>query len=559
MSKYVMRRTVTVDVKMFPPNKQKKHSSVCILLSIVEVCTAPCTPRSLDTPMALRLAAWRGGGIHLVGNKRVTSLCPNSTLPRQLYWRSSSSFTSNNNGIKPPTQNLPLATTYKVAQVTYNGTITMRSLQTSEILRESSIYARDLFSLSLTSKHERAIKRGAAAHHTTRPLSVILPRGKEILLSFGNIRALIERDHVLMFDAHDLSVRQFANEVALAFRQHLKEIEASKARGEVPPRDLNYFAEPFELVFIEEVLRETCDAFSRRIRLYEPIVDSFVDRVANEVFSDSGVHQLVPIKDSLQSFEIHVKQSIDCLTTLLSNDQDMILLLLTEQAKAEAKGEKLSHERHEDVELLLEEYARQLNNILFEINYLLQRLDSKREFVSLALAGYRNRLLRMHLYLGIVGVSLGIGTTIAGFFGMNLISGLEHSPYAFNSVVLLTGVTSVSVAIACSGYVSGKTMQRRAKQRLDEIEALTGALSDMSALDFTVKTMLEKDAPMSKEEFRMRLKQARLSRKVTEKEVDLLFDTMDMRKDGFLFKDDFKGMKRLTDKQRWNRTSFDAP
>jgi magnesium transporter len=563
MSKCVMRRTATVDVNVSTQQAEGTQQwRVCILLSIVEVCTVPCTPRSLDTPMALRLAAWRGGGIHLVGNKRVTSLRPNSTLPRQLYWRSSSSFTSNNNGIKPPTQNLPLATTYKVAQVTYNGTITMRSLQTSEILRESSIYARDLFSLSLTSKHERAIKRGshgAAAHHTTRPLSVILPRGKEILLSFGNIRALIERDHVLMFDAHDLSVRQFANEVALAFRQHLKEIEASKARGEVPPRDLNYFAEPFELVFIEEVLRETCDAFSRRIRLYEPIVDSFVDRVANEVFSDSGVHQLVPIKDSLQSFEIHVKQSIDCLTTLLSNDQDMILLLLTEQAKAEAKGEKLSHERHEDVELLLEEYARQLNNILFEINYLLQRLDSKREFVSLALAGYRNRLLRMHLYLGIVGVSLGIGTTIAGFFGMNLISGLEHSPYAFNNVVLLTGVTSVSVAVACAGYVSGKTMQRRAKQRLDEIEALTGALSDMSALDFTVKTMLEKNAPMSKEEFRMRLKQARLSRKVTEKEVDLLFDTMDMRKDGFLFKDDFKGMKRLTDKQRWNRTSFDAP
>jgi magnesium transporter len=361
-----------------------------------------------------------------------------------------------------------------------------------------------------------------------------------------------------MFDAHDLPVRQFANEVAEAFRQHVREIEACRARRE-RPRDSNYFAEPFELVFLEEVLRETCDAFSRRIRLYEPIVDSFLDRVANEVFSDSGVHQLVPIKDSLQSFEIHVKQSVDCLTTLLSNDDDMLLLLLTEQAKAETRGEKLSQERHEDVELLLEEYARQLNNILFEISFLLQRLESKREFVSLALAGYRNRLLRMNLYLGVFGLSLGIGTTVAGFFGMNLISGLENSPHAFSSVILLTGVTGISVAMACSSYVSGTTMQRRAKQRLDEIEALSGALSDMCALDFTVKTMLERDTPMSKEEFRMRLKQARLSRKVTEKEVDLLFDTMDMRKDGVLATDDFKDMKRLTDKQRWNRSSFEAP
>jgi magnesium transporter len=272
-------------------------------------------------------------------------------------------------------------------------------------------------------------------------------------------------------------------------------------------------------------------------------VDSFVDRVVNEVFSDAGVHQLVPIKDSLQSFEIHVKQSLECLTTLLNNDDDMLRLLLTEQRQAEARGETVSPERHEDVELLLEEYARQLNNILFEIHYLLQRLQSKQEFASLALAGYRNRLIRMNLYLALIGLSLGVGTTVAGFFGMNLISGFEESPTAFNTVILLTSATGASVAGVCASYVSGKTMRHRANERLEEIDTLTGALSDMSALDFTVKAMLEKQTPMSKDDFRMRLKQARATRNVTEKEVDLLFDAMDVQKDGVLFRDDFKGIK----------------
>jgi magnesium transporter len=348
----------------------------------------------------------------------------------------------------------------------------------------------------------------------------------------------------MIFDAHSLSVKQFANEVAESFQRHAREVALAKARGDEDPRDLNYIAEPPELVFLEDVLRETCDAFDRRVSVYEPIVDSFVDRVANEVFSDSGVHQLVPIKDSLQSFEIHVKQSLDCLTELLNNDDDMLRLLLTEQRQAEARGEGVSHERHEGVELLLEEYARQLTNILFEIHYLLQRLQSKQEFASLALAGYRNRLIRMNLYLALAGLSLGVGTTVAGFFGMNLINGFEESPYAFNSVIMLTSLTGVGVAAACSSYVSGKTMHNRAKDRLDEIETLTRALSDMSALDFTVKSMLEREAPMSKEEFRMRLKQARLSRKVTEKEVDLLFDALDIQKDGVLFRDDFKGIKQ---------------
>jgi magnesium transporter len=88
-------------------------------------------------------------------------------------------------------------------------------------------------------------------------------------------------------------------------------VEVAKARGDKAARDLNYIAQPPELVFLEDVLRETCDAFDRRVRIYEPIVDSFVDRVVNEVFSDAGVHQLVPIKDSLQSFEIHVKKSLE--------------------------------------------------------------------------------------------------------------------------------------------------------------------------------------------------------------------------------------------------------
>jgi hypothetical protein len=113
--------------------------------------------------------------------------------------------------------------------------------------------------------------------------------------------------------------------------------------------------------------------------------------VTNEGFTDAGVHPLVPIKDSLQSLKIHVKQSLECLTTLLNNNGDMLWLLLTEQRQVEPIGVIVSPEHCEDAELLLGAYAHELNNILFEINCLLQRL---REFATLALAdyGYRNHI-----------------------------------------------------------------------------------------------------------------------------------------------------------------------
>lgn len=52
----------------------------------------------------------------------------------------------------------------------------------------------------------------------------------------------------------------------------------------------------------------------------------------------------------------------------------------------------VAHSEH--VEVLLGVYARQLSTIQYEIQYLLSRLESKREFVSLALASYRNRMIR---------------------------------------------------------------------------------------------------------------------------------------------------------------------
>ena len=58
----------------------------------------------------------------------------------------------------------------------------------------------------------------------------------------------------------------------------------------------------FEINMVEEIIREVCTMYNRRIRLYEPIVNSLMDRVSNDTFSPSGLYKLVPVKDSLQRF-----------------------------------------------------------------------------------------------------------------------------------------------------------------------------------------------------------------------------------------------------------------
>ena len=421
--------------------------------------------------------------------------------------------------------------TFKVTKVFFDGKQETLYLQPSDLLKSASIYARDLFNtLNLTSRQER--KTGLVASAVPRrAIPVIIPRQDSILVNFGNIRAVVQTDAVLLMDAHSAYVKHFALELQEIF-------QSSHLPSMLIHDDIQ---EPDELIFLEHVLKDAVKSFNRRLRLYEPIVDSFLDKVASEVMEDStGAHLLVPLKDALQSFEIQVQQSFQCLTDLLNNDEEMLDLLLTEQAEARMTNQEVAFDRHEQVELLLGVYARQLSNSLYEIRYLLNRLQSKQEFVSLALAGYRNRLVRMNVNLGIGALSLGLGTTVAGFFGMNLINGLETSPTAFLSVVTMCSVTSTCVAMGSLSYLNGRTLHERAEQRLDEIETLTSALSDMCALDFTIKTTLDNRQSLNKEEFKSVLRRARQSKQVSSKEVDLLFNVFDTVQDGYISEEDFE-------------------
>eukprot|EP00527_Entomoneis_sp_CCMP2396_P002253 CAMPEP_0198146100 /NCGR_PEP_ID=MMETSP1443-20131203/27411_1 /TAXON_ID=186043 /ORGANISM="Entomoneis sp., Strain CCMP2396" /LENGTH=425 /DNA_ID=CAMNT_0043809935 /DNA_START=437 /DNA_END=1714 /DNA_ORIENTATION=+ len=393
-------------------------------------------------------------------------------------------------------------------------------MNTTELLKAASIYARDMLTLNVTSRQERLEPR-----FVQRTPAAIVPRGNLILVSFGNVRAVVGLENLFLLDAHRPVVQDFASEL----------VEVFSRRGEYQAGIHMFEDSPQynELVFLEGLLRDTVESFNRRVRLYDPIVNNFLDKVSSDVYSNTGVHLLAPLKDSLQSFEIQVTQSVDCLADLLDDDDAMLNLLLTEKKAAAEAGTEVDFSRHEHVELLLGVYARQLSVILQEIRYMLGRLQSKQEFVALAMAGYRNRMVRMNVHISIAGLSLAVGTTVAGFFGMNLISGLETSPFAFYYVMSVTSISGLVVCMTSLNYISGNTMKMKAQQRLDEIETLASALSDMCALDYTLKhTAANKHIRLNKEDFHSLLRSARRSRDVTDQEVSLLFDVFDKVKDG---------------------------
>jgi len=417
-----------------------------------------------------------------------------------------------------------------------NTRLSRKDLTISEIVNAMpGTLPRDFLSLKPTSLQAATTrKRRAATNHYLAKGSIhpwfILPRDDEIVIAFGCVRAVISRTSALIFDAHKPTICQQATRISKKLREdtfslHNGAILFSKAK-----------TNDFEIDMVEGVVREVCTMYSRRLRLYEPIVNSLLDRITNEAFSPSGLHKLVPVKDSLQHFEMNVKGALNCVTDLLDNDEDMINLQLTAKQRAGENNETLPMESHQDVELLLEEYARQLNSILLEIDFLLQRVQSKQDLVALSLDAFRNRMIRMNLYLSIGAISLAFSTATAGFYGMNVPNGMEDVKGVFESIILGSAIFGGAFLGGCYHYINGSSQQKRTLENLQQIEVMNRALGDMSALDHSFELMLSEDKPITREVFRQKVYESKPDG-VRDTEIDFLFDLLDYTNDGKIEKE----------------------
>lgn len=183
------------------------------------------------------------------------------------------------------------------------------NLDTATLLKEASVYARDLFfTLNLTSRQERYQQQrvhasgdgsskssttqststyhnnhyGSTANTARRTVSIIQSRKKKIiLLSFGTIRAVAGLHDVLLFDAHLPTVRDFAHDLRNTFHSKNHTLPLTSPNSELTSSNEGICNlgnqthsntnEPYELLFLECVLRDTVDSYHRRLRLFEPI------------------------------------------------------------------------------------------------------------------------------------------------------------------------------------------------------------------------------------------------------------------------------------------------
>ncbi|KDN43741.1 hypothetical protein RSAG8_05931, partial [Rhizoctonia solani AG-8 WAC10335] len=244
----------------------------------------------------------------------------------------------------------------------------------------------------------------------------ILTRKEAILINILHIRALVKADAVILFDSY----------------------------GSVDSRLHSVF-----LYHLEHNLKQKSTLLPYEFRALESILVSVVSALEAEmVFTRHLFKRLLHYSRRLQSFMNRAKLVQAALEEVLQQDEDMNNMYLTDK--------KLGVERklqdHDDLEVLLESFDKQVEEIVNEAETTISNVQSTQEIVELILDSNRNALLALDLKVSIGTFGIGVGALVAGLFGMNLQSHLEDDRFAFFAVS--------GVAVGVAGLVAWLGLRR---------------------------------------------------------------------------------------------------
>jgi hypothetical protein len=285
-----------------------------------------------------------------------------------------------------------------------SGEYTRERMTLHDVLESYNLQARDLLSL------ER------------QNIASIQPRNSAVVLSLSHVRAVVSRDSVLVFNPDRPAV--------LDFVQGLSEYLALCAEMK---RESETHSLPFELCVLEGILSSVSQKYQRRIHLFEPVINDVLRNMRQQGGPGHATEQiqtLLPLRNSLSRFERSNDNIVKSLERLLNSDEAMSLMSLTARHEVSCQGtdeaEAIDLNLHHDVELVVESYFRRFEDFYAESFSLRKNIEATQDTLELALDEYRNRLITINVHAAMATVGLAVSTSIAGFFGMNLYSGLEE-------------------------------------------------------------------------------------------------------------------------------------
>lgn len=277
-----------------------------------------------------------------------------------------------------------------------------------------------------------------------KQLPTILARPNSILVNLDHIKAIIMHDRVFLFDPHNPLVKQFTGQLVSRLDVGSLASTGTGVGSLNPPL-------PFEFRALEAMLINLCAQMEQSLGRLHPEIEQVLEGLtsANSGGISDNLQKLLPLKKTLTAFSSTVTEVHDALSDVLNSDEDMVEMYLTTKAKL---GHRRRLDQHQEIELLLETYLKQIEEVNHRLSQMKSTVQSTQDVLNIQLAQVRNEIIRFNLLVSSGTFALACGAAISAVFGMNLMSHMEDSPYAFYGITGLISMVSLSVFVACLRY-----------------------------------------------------------------------------------------------------------
>ncbi|THU96005.1 Mg2+ transporter protein cora-like protein [Dendrothele bispora CBS 962.96] len=252
----------------------------------------------------------------------------------------------------------------------------------------------------------------------------ILIRKTAFLVNILHIRALVKADTTVLFDTYGSADSRLHS----VFLYHLEHNLKTKGSGL-----------PYEFRALESILLSVLSALEAELVFVRNLVGGLLAEMEDDIDHDK-FKRLLHYSRRLASFQNRAELVGEALEEVLGQDGDLDAMYLSDKKNGISRNGD-----HEDLEVLLEAFHKQVEEVVNEVGNIESNVQSTQEIVELILDSNRNALLSLDLQMSIATFGVGSGALIAGIFGMNLTNHMESHPYAFYG---MTGLCGLSAFIA---------------------------------------------------------------------------------------------------------------
>ncbi|XP_067094327.1 magnesium transporter MRS2 homolog, mitochondrial [Osmerus mordax] len=293
-----------------------------------------------------------------------------------------------------------VAPVFVVMKFEQNGNVTSFEKKKSELYQELSVQARDLRFQHLTS---------------------ITTRNNNIIIRMESLKAVVTPQCLLVLDFRGLGLERW---LVLELAPQLA------GDGGLATHSL-----PFEFRALEAILQHRVNTIQAHLNEMQPVIlDTLESLVDPKLLSAdrSKLHVLLQSSKSLSELETDIKMFKETLLKILDEEEMIEELCLTKWTDPRVFEESsLGIDHAEEMELLLENYfmqAEELGNTTRELKGL---IDDSESIIFINLDSHRNVMMRLNLQLTMGTFSLSLFGLMGVAFGMNLESSLEEDPRVF--------------------------------------------------------------------------------------------------------------------------------